>query len=74
MYTTDNLIRLSPHMICHIISLHSFHDMFINQYLKEFILRKIKELIKLTSLKKEEYGVNFSVIKKQNGKMKLQMK
>ena len=40
MYTTDDFIRLSPHMICHIISLHSFHDIFINQYLKEFDINK----------------------------------
>ena len=40
MYTTDDLIKISPHMICHIISLHSFHDIFINHYLKDFGINK----------------------------------
>jgi DNA-binding MarR family transcriptional regulator len=40
MYTTDDVIKLSPHIICHIISLHSFHDIFINHYLKELEINK----------------------------------
>lgn len=40
MYTTDDVIKMSPHMICHIISLHSFHDIFINHYLKELEINK----------------------------------
>ena len=40
MYTTDDLIEMSPHMICHIIILHSFHDIFINHHLKELEINK----------------------------------
>ncbi|WP_299525666.1 MarR family winged helix-turn-helix transcriptional regulator [uncultured Methanobrevibacter sp.] len=40
MYTTDDVIKMCPHMICHIISLHSFHDIFINHYLKELEINK----------------------------------
>ena len=40
MLTTDEIIEMSPHMICHLISLHSFHDIFINYYIKQTEIKK----------------------------------
>lgn len=35
MNNPEEIIEMSPHVICHLITLNKTHDYFINQYIKE---------------------------------------